>query len=175
MCPCTQPKRQNCLIRNRSVFVLTVEFLRGQGSLGRGTGSSRGGEAFWQHSLCLYPLLGVLKNFKQSFGADHSESVSTGVWCVPGSGAGLKSPSNPQNCRKKKTQEKGTFIFCAKLWYSPNPGSEEIWIICMLLYRLTVIIASICSTVFHLLILPQRRAQTTSKTRSPTLWLPSRP
>ena len=38
-----------------------------------------------------------------------------------------KSPSDPQNCRKKeKTLEKGTFIFCAKLWYAPNPGSKEI-------------------------------------------------
>ena len=33
----------------------------------------------------------------------------------------LRSPSNPQNCRKKgKILEKGTFIFCAKLWYAPN-------------------------------------------------------
>ena len=23
--------------------------------------------------------------------------------------------------------EEGTFIFCAKLWYTPNPGSKEIW------------------------------------------------
>ena len=39
----------------------------------------------------------------------------------------LKSPSNPQNCRKKeKSLEKATFIFCAKLWYAPNPGSKEI-------------------------------------------------
>ena len=39
----------------------------------------------------------------------------------------LKSPSNPQNCRKKeKIPEKGTFIFCAKPWYAPNPGSKEI-------------------------------------------------
>ena len=40
----------------------------------------------------------------------------------------LKSPSNPQKPRKKeKIMEKGTFIFCAKLWYAPNPGSKEIW------------------------------------------------
>ena len=39
----------------------------------------------------------------------------------------LKSPSNRQNCRKKEEiLEKGTFIFCAKLWYAPNPGSKEI-------------------------------------------------
>ena len=39
----------------------------------------------------------------------------------------LESPSNPQNCGKKeKIVEKGTFIFCAKLWYAPNPGSKEI-------------------------------------------------
>ena len=39
----------------------------------------------------------------------------------------LKTPSNPRNCRKKeKILEKGTFIFCAKLWYAPNPGSKEI-------------------------------------------------
>ena len=39
----------------------------------------------------------------------------------------LKSPSNPQNCRKKgKIPEKGTSIFCAKPWYAPNPGSKEI-------------------------------------------------
>ena len=37
----------------------------------------------------------------------------------------LRSPSNPQNCRKKeKIQEKGTSIFCAKPWYAPNPGSK---------------------------------------------------
>ena len=40
----------------------------------------------------------------------------------------LKSPSNPRNCRKKeKILKKGTFIFCAKPWYAPNPGSNEIW------------------------------------------------
>ena len=39
----------------------------------------------------------------------------------------LKSPSNPQNCRKKeKIVKKGTFIFCAKLWYAPNSGLKEI-------------------------------------------------
>ena len=38
-----------------------------------------------------------------------------------------KSPSKPQNCRKKEQNlEKGTPVFCAKLWYAPNPGSEEI-------------------------------------------------
>ena len=32
----------------------------------------------------------------------------------------LKSPSNPQNCRKKENiLERGAFIFCAKLWYAP--------------------------------------------------------
>ena len=37
----------------------------------------------------------------------------------------LKSPPNPQNCRKEaKILEKGAFIFCAKLWYAPNPGSK---------------------------------------------------
>ena len=35
--------------------------------------------------------------------------------------------SNPQNCRKKeKFLEKATFIFCARPWYAPNPGSKEI-------------------------------------------------
>ena len=39
----------------------------------------------------------------------------------------LKSPSNPQSRRKKeKLPEKGAFIFCAKPWYAPNPGSKEI-------------------------------------------------
>ena len=39
----------------------------------------------------------------------------------------LKSPSNPQNCRNKQgILEKGTFIFCAKSWYAPNPGSKDI-------------------------------------------------
>ena len=39
----------------------------------------------------------------------------------------LKSPSNSQNCRKKQNYlNKGTFIFCAKPWYAPNPGSKEI-------------------------------------------------
>ena len=34
----------------------------------------------------------------------------------------LKSPSNPQNCEnKKKILQKGTIIFCAKIWYAPNP------------------------------------------------------
>ena len=40
----------------------------------------------------------------------------------------LKSLSNPQNCRKKeKILETGTFIFCAKPWYAPNPGSKNIY------------------------------------------------
>ena len=39
----------------------------------------------------------------------------------------LKSPSNPQSCRKKESiLEKGASIFCAKPWYAPNPGSKEI-------------------------------------------------
>ena len=48
--------------------------------------------------------------------------VRTGVWRGV-----LKSPLSPPNCsNKQKILEKGTFIFCAKPWYAPNPGSKEI-------------------------------------------------
>ena len=42
----------------------------------------------------------------------------------------LKSPSNPQNCRKNaKTLKKATFIFFSKPWYAPDPGSKrsDLW------------------------------------------------
>ena len=57
-----------------------------------------------------------------------SESVSTGVWCVPGFGAGFEIALEPSKLQKEgeKTLEKDTFIFCAKLWYAANPGSKEI-------------------------------------------------
>ena len=55
------------------------------------------------------------KAFQQEFGA------------YRGLARVLKSPSNPQNFRKKKKNlEKDTFIFCANLWYAANPGSKEI-------------------------------------------------
>ena len=57
-----------------------------------------------------------------------SESVSTRLWYVPGLARVWFSPSSPQNCRNKpEILNKGTFIFCAKPWYAPNPGSKEIW------------------------------------------------
>ena len=64
---------------------------------------------------------------KRTFARSFSESVPTAVWCILGFGAILKFPSNPQNRKnKQKILEKGTFIFCAKPWYAPNPGSKEI-------------------------------------------------
>ena len=58
-------------------------------------------------------------------GLKSSENVSTRVWCVRGLARVLKTPSNPENC-KKKEKTLDTFSFCAKLWYAPNPGSKEI-------------------------------------------------
>ena len=49
------------------------------------------------------------------------ESVSTGVWCVPGFAVGFEialKPSKPE--KEGEIQEKGTFIFCAQLWYAPQ-------------------------------------------------------
>ena len=56
------------------------------------------------------------------------ESISTGVWCVLGFGAGCEIALEPSGLQKKKEKilEKGTFIFCAKPWYAPIPGSKEI-------------------------------------------------
>ena len=52
------------------------------------------------------------------------ESVSTGVWCVPGFGAGFEIALQPSKLQKEgENVEKGTFIFCAKIWCAPNPGS----------------------------------------------------
>ena len=49
-----------------------------------------------------------------------SESVSTGVWCVPGFGAGFEITFKPSNCRKKeKIMEKGAFISL------PNSGMHQ--------------------------------------------------
>ena len=56
-----------------------------------------------------------------------SESVSTGVWCVPGFGAGCEITLKPSKLQKEGAKPgKATFLFCAKLWYAPNPGSKEI-------------------------------------------------
>ena len=57
-----------------------------------------------------------------------SESGSTGVWCVPGFGAGFEIALEPSELRKEgENPRKGHFKFCAKPWYAPNPGSKEIW------------------------------------------------
>ena len=47
-----------------------------------------------------------------------SEGVSTGVWCVPGFGAGFEFALESSKKLQKEGEilEKGTFIFCAKLW-----------------------------------------------------------
>ena len=46
---------------------------------------------------------------------DSSGSVSTGLLCIPGFGAGLFSPSSPRNWRNKQNVlERPLFIFCAK-------------------------------------------------------------
>ena len=48
-------------------------------------------------------------------------------WCVPGFGAGFDIALEPSKLQKQgKIPQKGTFIFCAKLWYAPSPGSKEI-------------------------------------------------
>ena len=53
--------------------------------------------------------------------------ISTGVWCVPGFGAGFEIALKASKLQKEgENLGKGTFIFCAKLWYAPNPGSKEI-------------------------------------------------
>ena len=51
-----------------------------------------------------------------------SDSVSTGVWCVPGLVRVLKSPSNPQNCRKK---EKNPGKDPPKISVSRNKGGRK--------------------------------------------------
>ena len=56
-----------------------------------------------------------------------SDSTSTGVWCVPGFGAGFEIALKPSKLQKEgEILARGAFIFCAKLWYAPNPGSKEI-------------------------------------------------
>ena len=53
-----------------------------------------------------------------------SESVSTGVWCVPGFGAGFEIALEPSKLQKEgETPEKGHFYFlrqtlvCTKPWF----------------------------------------------------------
>ena len=79
----------------------------------------------------------------------------------------LKSPSNPQNCRnKQKILEKGTFIFCAKPWYAPNPGSKEIWLLKNPLYRTpNVYSPKPYSPCFRLMVVCQARLDPLSRDR----------
>ena len=58
-----------------------------------------------------------------------SASVSTKVWCERGLVQVLTLSSNPQNCRKKNNmQEKGSFIFCAKLGNGRNTVSRVVFL-----------------------------------------------
>ena len=68
-----------------------------------------------RHSLLEFSFLNFRKAFQLEFGA------------YRGLAGILKSHSNPRNCSKKeKVLKKGIFfVFCAKLWYAPNPGSKE--------------------------------------------------
>ena len=69
---------------------------------------------FWWQTLSPFSPGKYRKAFQPEFGA------------YRGLARVLKSPSNPQNCRKEeRILEKGTFIFCAKLWYAPNPGPQK--------------------------------------------------
>ena len=55
------------------------------------------------------------------------ESVSTGVWCVLGFGAGFDIALEPSKLQKQAEKlGKGAFIFCANSWYAPNPGSRDL-------------------------------------------------
>ena len=60
--------------------------------------------------------------------ANFLESVSTGLWCVPGFGAAFVFALEPPELQKKKPKilRRATFIFCAKPWHASNPGPEEI-------------------------------------------------
>ena len=53
-----------------------------------------------------------------------TESVLTGVWCVPGFGAGFEIALEPSKLQKEG-ENSCTFIFCAKLWHAPKPGPKE--------------------------------------------------
>ena len=56
-----------------------------------------------------------------------SESVSTGVWCGLGLGAGFEIALKPSELQNEgENRGKGNFYFCAKPSYAPNPGSKEI-------------------------------------------------
>ena len=60
-----------------------------------------------------------------TFGKPFNRSlVRTGVWRL----VWWNRPRTLETAkRRRKSCKKGTFIFCAKLWYAPNPGSKEIW------------------------------------------------
>ena len=61
------------------------------------------------------PSLSFRKAFQPEFGA------------YGGLARVLKITLKPSNSgQKEKNLEKTTFIFCAKLWYAPNPGLKEI-------------------------------------------------
>ena len=56
-----------------------------------------------------------------------SESVSTGVWRVPGLGAGFEIALEPSNCRRRRTSCKRSLLFsarqtlaCTKPWFKRN-------------------------------------------------------
>ena len=59
---------------------------------------------------------------------EESESLSPEPWCIPGFGAGFLFALEPSELQKQaENAPKGhSFFSGAKLWYAPNPGSEEI-------------------------------------------------
>ena len=52
--------------------------------------------------------------------APYTEGVSTGVWCVPGFGAGFEIALKPSNCRKKEKSWKRALLFSA-----PTSGMHQ--------------------------------------------------
>ena len=77
---------------------------------------------------------------KNSVLDDFSESVSTGVWCVPGFGAGFENALEPSKLQKEgENSGKGHFYFlrqtlvCTKPWFerdlrfSPNPPRNRLF------------------------------------------------
>ena len=56
--------------------------------------------------------------------ASRSQSISTGVWCVSGFGAGFEIALEPSELQKEgENSGKGPLLFSVpKLWYAPKPG-----------------------------------------------------
>ena len=55
-----------------------------------------------------------------------SESVSTGVWCVPGFGVGFEIALKPSKLQKEgENPGKGHLYFRRQTWYAPNPWFLE--------------------------------------------------